>query len=399
MPWDVKDTVDLRLEFVKRAQEGESVASLCREFGITRRTGYKWINRYESSGTVNALFNQSRRPKHCPHHTEENIEERICELRRKYGWGGRKLQVLLQRENITVPVITIKRVIKRNGLLAPEDCHRPAPLRFQRESPNELWQGDFKGPMGRGEARCEPLSIIDDYSRCVLALEAVKDKETPTVRRAFIKAFEEHGMPDSFLLDHGTPWWGNSHYIGLTRFSVWLMNQNIKLIYSGFNHPQTQGKVERFHRSLQLSVATKGTPSQFAQWTPLLSEIKEEFNNIRPHESLNMEVPKERYTKSKRQYQPKPKPFEYPENSVVVRLDSHGCFRHNGRRAFVSQALAGQYVCTEELELSTVVYYRKSLVREIREEGYSNFIHPPGAWNHKPPLGLKDYKNMRRAPG
>ena len=398
MPWNVKNAVELRLELVKRAQDGEPIAGLCREFGVTRRTAYKWISRYEQSGTVNALFDQSKKPIHCPHQTDERVEDRVCELRRKYGWGGRKLQVLLERENIALPVVTINRIIKRNGLLALEDCHKPAPLRFQRESPNELWQGDFKGPMGRGSARCEPLSIIDDYSRYVIALEAVKDKGTETVRRAFIKAFEEHGIPDAFLLDHGVPWWGNSHYLGFTQFSVWLMNQNIKLIYSGFCHPQTQGKVERFHRSLQLSVATKGTPCRFPEWIPLFSEIRQEFNNIRPHESLNMKVPQQLYRKSKQQYSSKQKPFEYPADSSVYRLDSHGCFIYNEKRVFVSQALADQYVCIEELDLSTVVYYRNSLVREIREEGYSNFIHPPGAWNHKPPSGLNNYKNMKRTP-
>jgi transposase InsO family protein len=387
MPWSVKDKVKLRLEFVSRAQSGEKISRLCREFGISRPTGYLWINRYRECGSVNELFDRSHRPVISPNKIPSDLEEKICSLREKYGWGGRKLRCLLEREAIEASVTTINRVIKRNGLLAAEDCHRPAPLRFERSKPNELWQADFKGPMGKGNAQCEPLSVIDDHSRYVVGLVAVQSKQTPEVTKAFTRIFEENGVPEALLLDHGVPWWSTSHYLGFSRFSVWLMKQNLKLIFSAINHPQTQGKVERFHRSLALSVATKGTPRNFSQWKKLLHEIRREFNHIRPHEALDMRVPKSRYKLCRKPFNPKPAPFQYPERATVVRLDSTGQFRHKKLRGFVSQSLSGEYVMLQELESSIVVYYRNSMVREVSLSGKSSFISPKDAWRHIPPWG------------
>ena len=388
MSWSVRSKLEARLEFVRRLQAGAKMARLCREFEISRPTGYLWKRRYSEGGTVNSLYDRSHRPSHCPHKTEAELEELICELRGDYGWGGRKLSRILERKGLEVPVATINRIIKRNGLLVPEDCHAPAPRRFERDKPNELWQADFKGPMGRGEARCEPLSVIDDHSRFVVGLRAVRSKRGVDVKRAFREIFDEYGVPDSLLLDHGVPWWSTSHFLGFSSFSVWLMKQDLKLVFGGFYHPQTQGKVERFNLSLGCSVRTKGTPTTFAQWYPLLRKIRQEFNLIRPHESLGMDTPAEHYTPSSKPFNPTPRPVQYPSGSVVVRLDSLGRFRYRNLRFFVSAALAGEYVRLVDIESSLVVFYRNTPVREILRTGKSHVICPPGSWHHKPFTGL-----------
>jgi transposase InsO family protein len=249
VPWKVKGKVELRLEFVRRVVVGkEPVSRLCEEYGISRPTGYLWLNRYRGSHKIQSLVDKSHRPKTSPNKTQSRIETRVIELRSKYGWGADKLKVLLAREGIELPRITINRIIHRNGLLIEEDRHKPAVLRFEKENPNEMWQVDLKGCMGRGSARCEPLSILDDHSRFAVGLFPTRTSMLLPIQAAFEETFEKYGVPNSLLMDHGVPWWGSSHVIGLTRLSVWLMKQDIKLKFSGYNHPKTQGKVERFHR-------------------------------------------------------------------------------------------------------------------------------------------------------
>ncbi len=377
MPWKEKSCVDLRVELVQRTLDGESVSELCKEYGVSRTIAHKWIRRFNDEQRIGALCDRSRRPHISPTKLEAGLEARICELRSKYGWGGKKLRVLLQREGKDVPVITIDRVIKRNGLIATEDKHRPALKRFQRPNPNELWQTDFKGPMGVGSVCCEPLSVVDDHSRYVIGLKAVVSKQTSDVKQAFEEIFEEYGVPDAILLDHGVPWWSVSHLFGLSKFSVWLMKQDLRLIFSGINHPQTQGKVERFHGSLESSVRTKGVPESFSGWQPLLSEIKEEFNYVRPHEALNMKVPGEFYIKSRKKFIRNPKIPSYPDGSTVVRVDEQGRFSFGQRRFFACHALANEYIRLEELDSSLAIYYRNSIVREVSlETGKSSFVLP-----------------------
>lgn len=365
MPWNVREKLELRIEFVRRGQRGESISSLCREYGIARATGYLWLNRYRESGKIQSLRDRSHRPRKCPHQTKGTVERRVVALRKRYGWGADKLRELLLNEGADVPRITINRIICRNGLLVAEDCHRPAVTRFEREKPNDLWQVDLKGCMGRGSARCEPLSILDDHSRFVVGLHATRTSKLEPIQEAFRKTFEIYGIPDEMLMDHGVPWWGTANIIGLTRLSVWLMRQDITLKFSGYNHPQTQGKVERFHRTLAHAVRHKGTPKAFKDWGRLLSSIKKEYNYIRPHEALKMDVPASRYKPSRVPFNPSPKPPEYPSGTNVIRLDHLGRFQYKGFRLFASEALADDYVKIEELEKTALIYYRKTPIREF----------------------------------
>jgi transposase InsO family protein len=341
------------------------MARVCRDYGVTRKVGYRWLDRYQETGKIQSLADRSHRPLRSPNRTDAEVESRVVELREKYGWGADKLKVLLAKEGIEVPRVTINRIIRRNGLLIEEDCHRPAVKRFERDEPNQLWQVDLKGCMGRGDARCEPLSILDDHSRFVVGLFPTRTSKLEPIQESFQKTFEKYGVPEALLMDHGTPWWGTSHVAGLTRLSVWLMKQDIKLKFSGYNHPQTQGKVERFHRTLAHAVRHKGTPQRFESWSSLLETIATEYNHIRPHEALGMEVPASRYSESKQPYNSSPKPPEYPSTSTVIRLDHLGRFSYRKLRIFAAESLAGELVRIEELQDTALIYYRNTPIREF----------------------------------
>ena len=294
MTWKVKEVMDQRIEFVARAVSKEkTVSELCQAYGISRTTGHHWIKRYREVGSFAGLREKSRRPHQSPRRTPGWVEHRVLQKRVAHGWGARKLQPLLETEGVKVSERTINRILKRLGAMRREDCHRPALSRFERERPNELWQMDFKGEyVLRGGKNCYPLSMIDDHSRFSVGLYGLTGTSYQGVRACVIRTFQKYGVPEAMLMDHGVPWWGAANRLGLTRLSVDLMEQGIRLYYSGVGHPQTQGKVERFHRTLSAGIRHRGgPPQQFAQWGPLLKAFREEYNQVRPHEALQMQVP------------------------------------------------------------------------------------------------------------
>lgn len=209
------------------------------------------------------------------------------------------------------------------------------------------------------------MSLLDDHSRYGIGLYALKHQDTETVFSCLVDAFKKHGVPDSILTDHGVPWWSNSNNHGLTRLSVRLINQGIKLYFSGIRHPQTQGKVERFHRTLEHAVRHHGRPSTIAGWRKLLEFFLYEYNHIRPHEALGMDTPNIHYLVSKKAYNPKPSAWEYPDGSVVEKLNTRGWLGKSRTRYFVSEALAEQQVRVEKIDNKLIVSYRQMYIREI----------------------------------
>ena len=191
MPWKVANVMDQRISFVVRAIQGrERFTDLCQEFGISRQTGYHWLKRYWATGSFSELGELSRRPHHSPNRTAGEVEERVVELRKEYGWGGKKIHVLLAREGIDLCVATINRIIRRNGLVLPKNSHPPATQRFEREKPNELWQMDFKGHFRIREGHCYPLSILDDCSRFAMGLYALDHPRAKPVMDCLVCTFE-----------------------------------------------------------------------------------------------------------------------------------------------------------------------------------------------------------------
>lgn len=365
MPFQACNVMDERIRFVVAASRRDcSLEALCREFGISRPTGYHWLRRYREADSVSGMREHSRRPRHSPDKIPEATVDRIVSLRLAYGWGGRKLQPLLVGEGISVSESTINRTIKRCGLTEYHKVAGTATRRFVREHPNDLWQMDFKGdyPLSRG--RCYPLSVIDDHSRFALGVYALTGQTGHAVHRCLVTTFERYGVPQAMLVDHGIPWWSaNGH--GLTWLAVALIKQGIQLCFSGLRHPQTQGKVERFHRTLSDSIRRRGRPETLSDWQRTLDEFIGEYNHIRPHESLRLEVPASCYRPSGRAYQPYPPDWEYTGDGPVVHLNTQGALTWRGQRYFVSEALANERVQVQPMDHLLVVRYRHMWIREI----------------------------------
>ena len=364
MAWGMVDVGEQRMRFVVRASRREkSMRELCAESEISRPTGYTWLRRYEAGGLA-GVVQQSRRPHHSPGRTAADIEQRVVELRQKRpDWGARKLHWLLEKEGLALPVITIQRILLRNGLVRPQDRYRTALQRFSRSAPNQLWQMDFKGPVG-WQAPLGPLSILDDHSRYAITLHGTWSSKAELVKERLEEAFQRCGVPQKMLMDHGTPWWNMKAATGWTWLTVWMMKQGLQLHFSGYRHPQTQGKVERFHGSLQAATQRRGWPwgEDRQRW---LDEFRYEYNHVRPHEALGMKTPATVWNKSARKYQPPTPAWEYERGAEVRKLADQGQLHLSGRRWEISRALAGEWVQLVRLEGRILVYYCRSLVREL----------------------------------
>ncbi len=366
MPWKVTDVSEQRVQFVVRAaSRREEMSALCREFGVSRPTGYRWRERFREVGSVQALGERSRRPHHSPGKTAPAIEERVVLLRQHTGWGAKKLQVLLAEAGLPLPVVTIHRVLKRRGLVREADSHPPAVERFERAQPNELWQMDAKGKYEARDGLCTPLSILDDHSRYAVGLHALERLTADVVQSCLVRTFQRYGLPEAMLMDHGTPWWSTTNGFGLTWLSVWLIEQGLGLHYGRIAHPQTQGKVERFHRTLGQEIRHRGQPQWVREWPGMLEKIRWVYNEERPHEGIGMRRPTERYRPSRRSYQPQPRAWEYPLGSHLQRISSQGFLRWGGQPWFVCEALAGRPVRVEVVEELVLVSYRHLYIREI----------------------------------
>lgn len=368
MPWKVAGVMEQRLRFVGAAERQERcIAALCREYGVSRTTGHLWVKRYREGGAA-AVADRSRRPHRSPGKSADETERRLVEMRRERpDWGALKLAHLYREqhpEGEAVAARTVHRILARHGLIEPGDQRRPATKRFERGGPNELWQMDFKGPQGFNPegSPVGPLSILDDHSRYLLALEHLGSTKSVGVRQTLERTFRQVGVPEELLVDHGTPWWNAASPWGLTELAVWIMRQGVRLIQSGIRHPQTQGKVEGMHRVLQRAISRRKQDPQQQGW---LEEFRQEYNHVRPHQGIGMARPAERWRPSPRAYQPEPKPWEYPAHQTVVRLAGEGQLWWKGRRYETSGALRRQTVGLEQIGDRVLVYYCGTPLREL----------------------------------
>jgi transposase InsO family protein len=272
--------------------------------------------------------------------------------------------VLREEEALAMPVRTIHRVLERRGLIG-EEGHAAAPGRFERSAPNELWQMDSKGKYPLPQAECHPLSIVDDHSRYAVGLYALPELSIQQAWPCLVETFRQYGVPQAMLMDRGSLWWSEQNGWGLTWLSVRLIEQGIRLLYGRVRHPQTQGKVERFHRTLGGELRHRGLPERWDQWPPLLAQVQRDYNQWRPHEALGMRRPAEVYHPSPQPYRDPPREWEYPSGSEVRRLNSQGLLEEGGRRWFVCWALAGQRVRIERVASKLLVSYRHMYLREI----------------------------------
>lgn len=364
MSWRTEKVEDQRVRFVVAVSRAEKdFKSLCAEFDISRPTGYRWWKRYQVAG-IGGMEDRSRRPLRSPGRTAGGVEQQVVTMRKhRPDWGARKMQVLLHGQGVELPMGTIHRILVREDLVREQDGKRPAVKRFERADPNTLWQMDFKGPKGWHQP-LGPLSVLDDCSRYVLALRATGSTSEAAVREVLQQVFQECGVPQQMLMDHGCPWWNDQGIRGWTRLAVWLMKQDIRLYFSGYNHPQTQGKVEHFHRSLTAALLRRGTPAEERRQS-WLDEFRYEHNHLRPHQALGMRTPDQVWQKSTRPFQENPAPWSYPQGYETVQIESSGQVKIEGRRHWISGPLAGEQVGLLQVSGRVLVYYRKTLIREL----------------------------------
>jgi transposase InsO family protein len=385
MPWLETNVRDQRLQFVLAGRHRRaSIAVLCRAFGISRQTGYKWLRREATAGSVAVLADRPRRPHHSPLRTDAARTARVVAARDLFGWGGAKLAHVLAAEGIHLAPRTIDRIIQREGRTRRDAAPAAALRRFERPAPNELWQMDAKGaypltPRGR----CHPLSILDDHSRFAVGLYALPALSTAHVQPALVACFRRYGVPRAMLMDHGAPWWATASADGLTALSVFLLKQGIQLLYGAVRHPQTQGKVERFHRTLGERLRWHGVPRTLPDFAATFRWFRAEYNEMRPHAALEMHPPASRFTGSPRPYQPVPPAWEYSAALEIRRVQANGVIRYAGCAYFVSEALRGEDVACQPYGDRVLVRYRHMYVRELqlRTQRTVPLLEPVvGAW-------------------
>jgi transposase InsO family protein len=308
MPWREVSVMDQRREFVRLAmQEGANRRELCRRFGIHPETGYKWLARWQAEQDV---ADRSRRPHGSPGRTDDAIEQRVVAVRDAHpAWGARKIARCLEREGTNPPAVsTVHQILLRSGRIEAPPGGAVASQRFEMPAPNLLWQMDFKGWVRLGnDAQCHPLTVVDDHSRYDLCLQACADQRGDTVRERLERTFRHYGLPEAFFVDNGTPW-GDPSGERWTRFEVWLLKLGIGVIHSRPYHPQSRGKNERFHRTLNAEVFALRRFRDLAETQRAFDAWREVYNFERPHEALDQQVPASRYRPSKR-----PMPARLPE--------------------------------------------------------------------------------------
>lgn len=340
--------MSLRREFVELArQEGVNRRELCRRYGVSPTTAYKWLGR-SGADPEEAFADRSRRPRRSPRQTPEGMEAAVLAVREKAPmWGGRKLRrVLLDHGHEGVPsASTITAILRRRGKLErdPAGDHCGPWQRFERETPNELWQMDFKAPFATDAGDCHALTVLDDCSRFALGIEACADQRLGTVVERVTAIFRRYGLPQVMLTDNGPPWGNHDEENRYTRFEVWLIQLGVGISHGRPYHPQTQGKDERLHGTLQLELigrrrftTLEHCQREFARWRHV-------YNSERPHEAIDLDTPAKRYRMSPRVFPERLPPIEYAER-LVRTVQASGRIRFGGRRWFIGKAFAGHPV-------------------------------------------------------
>lgn len=354
MPWKEKRIMALKTEFVRKARRrGANVAALCREYGISRQTGYKWLRRTKEEG-IKGLEERTRRPHSVPLSTAEEIVVAIVEERkRRPRWGPTKLRALLVKRfgNDAPSERTIARVLARFGQIAKRrpKVVRSAPEakpKVSVEGPNDLWTVDFKGYwLSRDRTRCEPLTVRDAFSKFLLCVDLVAKPSLEEVLPRFKALFERYGVPKAIQCDNGSPFIAMNARGGLTRLSAWWIALGIRLVRSRVGCPQDNGAHERMHRDMAGELEAFPAKTKSAE-QGRCDRWRHEFNHIRPHQALGGKVPAELYVKS-----PRKPVVQVPSyrGCTVRRVSRTGAVRLNSDRAFLSGALAGFVVGLQSL--------------------------------------------------
>lgn len=361
MPWKESCHVEERMKFVARLRSGERMTDLCREFGISRKTGYKLAQRFEQYSAV-GLLDQRRVPERIPHRTSEEVAELLVELRQRHPtWGPKKLRTMLMTEHpgIAAPAAsTVGELLKKRGLVEPKRRrNRPlvgySPL-CHAQAPNDVWCVDFKGQFRLGNGQyCYPLTITDAYSRMLLTCEGLESTRGDGTRRTFEESFRRWGLPGAIRSDNGTPF-ASQGIAGLSRLSVWWLRLGIRLERIEPASPQQNGRHERMHRTLKAET-TRPAGANMLQQQERFDRFQDIYNKIRPHEALGQRPPAELYQPAAKRLPVRIADPEYPLHDLVLKVHpaGHVYMPGSGRKmgnVFLSESLAGQRVGLRELD-------------------------------------------------
>lgn len=361
MPWRVRDSMSERMAFVERLLAGERMVEVCREFGVSRKTGYKVWQRYQERGRE-GLGDRSRRPISSPNRTARGVAEHIVALRERHPtWGPKKLRHRLGELHPGVrwpAVSTVGLILKEHGLVKSRVRRRQASAslwpRQESAHPNEVWCIDFKGQFRLGNRRyCYPLTVSDHCSRYLLGCEALADTKTAPVQAVLEEIFREYGLPERMRSDNGSPFASTGRF-GLTRLSVWWKRLGIGLERIEPGHPEQNGRHERMHWTLKQE-ATRPAGESELQQQEKFDRFRREYNEERPHEALGMQTPAKVYAPSLRRYEPPAEPLSYPlhDFSRPVFQDGNAFFPPLEKRIWVGMALVGEHIGFREIEVGT----------------------------------------------
>lgn len=342
MPWRECSAMSEREELIARyRQGGESLAALARSYGISRKTAYRWIGR---AVTGEPMTDRSRRPHTSPRITPPEVETLVVAMRECHPtWGGRKIHHALNATGIVAPApSTIQKILSRHGF-EPVGHRQPSWIRFEAAQPNDLWQMDFKGWHPLRSGRVHPLTILDDHSRFLLDIQCVHQQTLAVVQPLLTAVFQRYGLPWEILCDNGSPW-GSSHDRALTRFEVWMMQLDIRVSHGRPYHPQTQGKVERLHRTLKADVFAGRTFGDLDEAQTACSRFRTTYNLERPHEALAHDPPVRHYHGSSRSYPTVLPVPTYPDDALLRKVARQGTIRLGNRSHAISKALYGEYL-------------------------------------------------------
>jgi len=346
MPWQEVSVMDQRREFVRLAtQEGVNRRELCRRFGISPATAYKWLSR--SADGDRDLADRSRRPHHSPLRSAIDAEALVLAVRDAHpAWGARKIVRCLERDGHEAPAAsTVHAILRRHGRIEVPNRGSGGWQRFEKPAPNLLWQMDFKGEVALvSGASCHPLTIVDDHSRYAVCLRAYGNEQTETVRSGLEATFRYYGLPDALLVDNGSPW-GDGPGQSWTRLGVWLLKLGVDVLHSRPYHPQTRGKNERFHRTLKAEVFALRRFRDLAEVQRAFDDWRMVYNLERPHQALDQDVPASRYLPSPRPMPPHLSPVEYDAHDIVRTVSTTKAYvSFKGRPWKVPKAFCGERV-------------------------------------------------------
>jgi transposase InsO family protein len=356
MPWHETDPMNERVKFIARyLQNEEPFAALCEDAGISRKTGYKWVERYEQGG-VRALVDRSRAPRSHPHAVPAAIIDAIVALRRRHPrWGPRKLLVVLRRRepDRAWPVAsTVGDILRQRGLVRPRRRRRYSAPYGERlreyAGPNAIWCADFKGHFAVSDARCHPLTIMDGFRRYLLRCQALRRPLFAPTRSVFEAAFREFGLPETIRTDNGAPF-STLAAGGLSRLAVWWIRLGIRPERIVPGRPDQNGRHERMHSTLKAETA-RPPRSSFRAQQRAFELFRREYNHERPHEALADQTPASQYVASPRPYPRQLPPLEYPAHVRVERAYPNGVISFRDTQWYLSNCLAGELVGLEEVD-------------------------------------------------